>query len=290
MEPRDSLLSLIKHMRAVPSEHLELEVRVGQVSANNTFVAGYANEHRNLITKLSDRLQHNVTHSPLSSPLGYTYEWTAGPDLLILRCEYENGLRRSIIPNQPPEYQLKKRLGKVDLVTDRPYHLRWALSEEKPVVMDSTYKDYNMVKKNPPKTFRYYQRKSFFETVTVPADLGPGSEDLQFRFRYDLSRVSPLGKNKKECTEAPYRFHCEVELVSTLPVTASQPSPEQREWTDYYDGVLADLFLQRAKAVLGTHFTKPASGSLQQTSVPDSTWVAKRLPPVRLVLHSKEFF
>ena len=242
---KQNILTMLKFMRTHHKENLELEIRVGQFNSSNEFHPGYTQEHRQLSKKLAIRMEKNSQHPTLSQT------WEMVPKYIMMRCEYEQGVRKTCIPGRNEEFMTKKRVGKLDLTTDRQYQIRLALSRETKVNLTKGHHMYERVKRGPPISVRYLQRGSFMEKLSGPH----GNE---FCFQWDISKVSTEAPNKNRATKHPCSYHCEVELKSKLKPLADKVTEQEEDlW-------LADHILARARVLLGTHYkeTPEAPASL----------------------------
>jgi hypothetical protein len=256
---RESVVRMIQYMRNNHGENLELEVRVGQFTTDNNFQPGYTHEHLKVINRLLQRMQKNTEHHEMKQT------WSMEDKYMVMRCEYDKGVRKTCRPKFPEEYMVKKRVGKIDMITDRQYHLRFSLSRETNIQLTRNHHLYETVKRNPPKSVRYLLRASF--TENVPAASGNPEDD--FCFQWDISKVSDPASNKKKSTEAPCTYHCEIEVkTKLLPLDDKEKEHQQ-------DCLLADLLIARARAFLGTTY-------LQTNQEPRS------LPPAKLVILTKD--
>jgi len=256
---RESVLRMIQYMRTNHGENLELEVRVGQFTTDNQFHPGYTHEHLKVINRLLQRMQHNTEHETMKQ------HWSMEDKYMVMRCEYDKGVRKTCRPTFPETYMVKKRVGKIDMITDRQYHLRFSLSRETAIQLTRNHHLYDTVKRNPPKSVRYLLRASFVEKV--PSLSGDSADD--FSFQWDISKVSDTASNKKKSTESPCTYHCEIEVKTKLLPLADKEKEHQQ------DCLLADLLIARSKALLGTTY-------LQKDQPPRS------LPPAKLVILTKD--
>jgi hypothetical protein len=238
----------LEYMRAHPDEPLELEARVVVFSNDADCKVGYADFA--VARKLVSRLEYNAKEVP---------NWSSVPSYQMVRGEHDQGIRQTCRPPAPDVFQQKNGVSRVDMVTDREYHLRVALAKELPVDAKKQVE----LRTKAPKSVRLMHRASFIEEVPALS-----VSALPLTFQWDISKVSDPAPTKKECTDKPCRYHCEVELKTKL-------SPLQdKELERAQNELIASLFLDRARALLGTHYQ----------SSPDSL-VA--LPPAKLVLLHK---
>lgn len=258
---KDSVVRMIKYMRSNSNDNLELEVRVGQFTTENDFQSGYSFDHLKLINRMLQRLQKNTEHPELKS------RWTMEPKYMMMRCEYDGGLRKTCRPSFPEEYMIKKRVGKIDVLTDRQYHLRFSLSRESKVELTKNHQFYEMVKQKPPLSVRYVYRANF--TETVPALSGKSEDD--YVFNWEIAKVSDSASNKKKSTEQPASYHCELELkTKLLPI-------EDKDEENQKNSLLADLIISRGRSLLGTTYI--------ESSQPPSFRI---LPTAKLTLLTKD--
>jgi hypothetical protein len=255
---KESVMRMLKYMRSNSEENLELEVRVGQFTTENDFQSGYLHDHLKLINRMLQRLQHNTEHTELKKT------WTMEPKYMMMRCEYAQGLRKTCRPSFPEEYMMKKRIGRIDVLTDRQYHLRFSLSKETKVDLTKNHPMYETVKQKPPNSVRYIYRANF--TEKVPALSGKAEDDVEFN--WEIAKVSESASNKKKSTESPATYHCEIELKTKLLPIADQEEENQR------NSLLADLIISRARSLLGT------------TYIENQTF--RILPPAKLTVLTKD--
>lgn len=255
----EAFVRMLKYARENHQENLEFEVRVGQFNNESEFLSGYTHDHVKLINRLMQRLQKNTTHDELKQT------WHMSEKFVVMRCEYDKGIRKTCRPNFPEEYMMKKRVGKLDLMTNRQYHLRASLSKESPI--DVQQPGYEYLKKSAPNSMRYISRASFLETVPY---VGSHSNELpSIVFQYDISKVSESASTKKKCTESPCTYHCEIELKTKLiPI-------QDKNIENQHNSLIADLILARACALLGTSYL-------------DSNQVLQPLPRAKLLLINKD--
>jgi len=255
---KQSVIRMIKHLRQNSTKDMELEIRVGQFTSENDFQSGYAHEHLKLINRMLQRLQKNTEHNELK------HKWSMEPKYMMMRCEYPQGLRKTCRPSFPEEYLIKKRIGKIDVLTDRQYHLRFSLSEEQKIEITKNDSLYETVKQHPPLSVRYMQRANFVEKVPCPS----GNPANLIEFKWEIAKVSSSASNKKKSTELPCTYHCEIELKTKLfPIQ----DPEEE---DLKNSLLADLIIARAKSLLGT------------TYIENQTFT--NLPPAKLTILTKD--
>jgi hypothetical protein len=256
---KESLMRMLKYMRNNSQENLELEVRVGQFSNESEFQSGYTREHLQIIPRLLARLQKNTEHPELKK------FWTSEPKYMLMRLQFDNDLRRTIRPSFPADFVVKKRIGKLDILTDRQYHLRVSLSRENTIEITKAHPMYDTVTKHPPKSVRYIYRAVFTEKVPSVS----GHDDENYTFNWEISKVSNSAGNKKKSTETECFYHCELELCTKLsPIANTEEETEK-------NSLLADLILARAKALLGTTYY-------------DNTNSLKKIPDSRLTLLTKD--
>lgn len=248
-DAKKEVVKLIEQLRAHPDDPLELEIRVGQFSSDQEFTAGYAQQQMDLIGRLMPRLQKTVDTHPT--------RWKFEGRYTMVRGEYGNGIRQTCRPGQEEVFQQKSLVSRVDLLTDRPYHLRVSLSRESSVPSP-------VPRSEPPQSVRLIDRATFLEHV--PA-LSPSSLPEPLIFQWDISKVSSSGKTKKDCTDKPCTYHCEVELRTKL-----RPL-EDKKLEHIQDELIASLLLARGSALLGT-FVR-SEGSFEP------------LPPPKLVVIRK---
>lgn len=231
----DEIISFIVQMvnkTRQEEKSLELELRVGQFTPSNKFIAGYHFNHRVVINRLIDRM---------STVCEERENWANKKQYMFMRAAYPSGIRQTCIPNVQKTFSTKKVIEKLDLSSDRLYDLRISLSMEEPVNIKNNREIREMVKKRKPYSIRIIQRASFVETL--PLDLEGGTFQLQF----DISKVSPQAKNKLECTNQPCSYHCEIELLTPI---APSKSPEEEL---AQNRLIARSILARGRVLLGTH-------------------------------------
>jgi len=256
-EVQESVVRMLQHIRENHKDDLELELRVGKFTSENEFVSGYTHDHMDLINRLLQRLKKNTEHSD------YKKTWTMEPKYLMMRCQFAKNIRKTCRPSYREEFLMKKLVGKIDIHTDRQYHLRASLIKE--IQIDCNQSQYEYLKKTAPISVRYIQRASFQEVVPYI-----GSQDLkEIVFQYDISKVSEAAPTKKKCTEIPCTYHCELELKTKL-----IPIPDKKVETQQ-NYLIADMLISRARALLGTSHL-------------DSEKVLRPLPPAKLLVINKD--
>ena len=251
---RESLLKLVQYVRKNYKEELELEVRVGQYTTDSLdFISGYAHEHLKVVNRLIQRIEKNtqVLHDT----------WTvADQKHMLIRCDYANNIRKTCRDQHEEEYMEKKRIFKLDLLSNRQYHIRVAVSREtklKEIPVSLT--------KEAPKSVRYLLRASFKERIPSFATQFP-----ELEFRYDLSKVSESAKNKQKAAERPCAYHVELELLTRLlPI-------ENKELEAQQDLLITDMIIVRMQAILGGYKIDEAGNNTP-------------LPPASFKIFSKDF-
>lgn len=255
---RDSVVRMIQYMRANHTQNMELEIRVGKFSTDNCFHPGFSADHRILINRMGNRMHKNTIHPEMK------HLWSSTPQSLVMRCEYEKGVRKTVKPNHEEEIIVKQRIGKIDITTDREYHLRFSLSRETKINLTPKHHLFNTVNQGPPLSVRYLMRSTF--TEKIPSVTKDPEDD--FCLQWDISKVSERAATKEKSTKSPCTFHCEIELKSQLKPLADKAKEEQQ------DQLLADLLLARARAVLGTSYIQGDS--------------LRPLPPAKLMILTKD--
>lgn len=223
---------MIERVRSA-DQPLELEVRIGQFSNGNTFLTGYRHNERDLIKRLKERLEKNVSHLP---------NWTQpGMQSIFIRAEYENGIRQDCIPgSNQSKFNSKKCIEKLDLISDRAYDIRISLSEEFSIDTSQDTELCVSLKTKKPTSVRYIYRATYIEKVPI-------DEDGFFSLQYDISKVSQPSADKMDCTKAPCNYHCEIELLPGF------KRLEDKREEMLQNEFIAKSLLARAKALLGTH-------------------------------------
>ena len=304
-------------MRENSQKNLELEVRIGQFTSENDFISGYSAEFMSLITRMLKRLQKNT------EVLKSTWKMVE-PKYTMLRCEFDRGLRKTARPNFEEEYITKKRIGKIDILTDRQYHLRISLSEETKVDMVKSHPMYEVVKKQAPKSLRYIQRASFLEVIPAihPSCTCGGQIDPE---RYFLKNVaSALKKPNFDKAELMALFERGLDQIqkhrltvekSPLPFTicencsivfqwdiskVSAEAPTKKKSTEnpctYHCEIelktklfpIEDKTVQAQQNALIADLLIARGRALLGTSVLDSNHQPQPLPPAKLLLINKD--
>ena len=234
MYPHDNVLSsvckMVQYVREHHNEDIELELRIGQFTVNGEFFPGYQYQNRSVISRLIQRMEKNC------ESMG---EWENNKQYMFIRAEYPNSVRQTCVPNSPKVFTLKKRLGKVDISTDRIYDVRFSLCKETPIRLASNHAIHEMVKRDKPLSVRMIQRASFIETIKM------GSSS--FKVQYDISKVSRQSNSKMTCTQHPCTYHCEIELIDSL--TPMSDKLEEKRQNEF----IAMSLISRGRALLGTH-------------------------------------
>lgn len=236
-----SVVKMVEYVRERHKEDIEMELRIGQFTNNGEFFPGYQHQNKAVISRLLKRLEKN------SKDIN---TWENVKQYVFIRAEYPNGIRQTCIPKQENSktFSIKKRLGKVDISTDRIYDLRFSLCRETPVQISKDHAIHEMVKKNKPESVRVMQRASFTEEIPMG--------DYKFKLQYDISKVSKQSQTKLSCTKYPCTYHCEIELLGKLlPLSDKDEENRQNEF-------IARSFISRGKALLGT-FTLTPSGLVE---------------------------
>lgn len=292
---REALCRMVQYLRKNHAENLEFEIRLGQFTTDNEFEPGYRHEHLSVVSRLRHRIEANTRDPRLSS------QWkSAEPMYLMMRCEYDGGVRktcRNREKDQPDteEYILKRRMGKVDILSDRPYHFRASVSRETKLNITPAHHLYKTVTQNPPKSVRYVLRASFLETVPAIEGTTLGTEHNQpFVFQWDISKVSDSGVTKKQATEGQCVYHCEFELRNKLvPV-------DDKEKEHQLNNLVVDLVVARMRALSGSHIieksvlslppqqTLPATEKAISSSASSDAVTYLPLPPAQLSLLVKD--
>jgi hypothetical protein len=244
-----AVVKMVAYVRDNPQNDIELELRIGQFVSSGTFFPGYQHQNRPVVKRLLSRLTTTCEKKT---------QWTGKKQYVFIRAEYPQGIRQTCIPKHTDKtLTMKKRLGKIDISTDRVYDLRFSLCRETCVQPKNDHAIYEMVRKNKPESVRVMQRASFVETV-------PFSKSSSIQLQYDISKVSEQSNSKMSCTKNPCSYHCEIELVSQLqPLKDKDQESKENEY-------IARVMLSRGKALLGSYTI------VADTSVP--------LPPPKLFL------
>ena len=284
---REALCRMVQYLRRNHAENLEFEIRLGQFTVDNEFEPGYRHEHLQVVSRLRTRLENNTKHPSLSSCWKMTE-----PMYLMIRCEYDGGVRktcRNRDKDQPEteEYMLKRRMGKVDILTDRPYHFRASVSRETKLNITPAHHMYKTVTQNPPKSLRYVMRASFLETVPALPGVFLGTDgNLPFAFQWDISKVSESGVTKRQATEGHCSYHCEFELRNKLlPI-------DDKETESQLNNLLVELVVARIRALAGSHIIEKSALTLPtaetSAAAPEKAIPSTPLPPAQLSLLIKD--
>lgn len=264
---KEAIIKVVAFMREHYKENLELEVRIGQFSSDNEFVAGIQHAHLKTNYQLKSRIEKNVAQLP---------GWTLNePMYTMMRCEYDGGVRRTC-RNKKEDYIVKRRLKKLDLLTDRPFHFRMSVSRETAINITPAHHMYETVTKKPPLSVRYIQRISVTETIPNPTNSVLGTKDnAPFQFQWDLSKVSVSAGTKQQATKEPSVYHVEFELKTPLVPL------EDKVLEASCNELLAKLITERIHSLSGTHIKKNIN-ILNQSDTQSYTF--ERLPRSPLVL------
>jgi hypothetical protein len=262
-------------MRKNHTQNLEFEIRVGQFTSENEFEPGFRHEHIAMVSRLRSRIEKNTESLPTWSILEPMY--------MMMRCEFDGGIRKTC--RQKPqegiateEYMMKQRIGKVDIMTDRPYHFRASVSRETKLNMTSSHHMYKTVTQSPPKSIRYVLRASFIEAIpTIPGVFMGTRNNEPYSFQWDISKVSESGTTKKNAAEGQCSYHCEFELRNTLvPV-------EDKDVETQLNNTLVDLLIARIRAVSGSYIIEKSALQLPPEQA-NTVSLSVPLPPARLSL------
>lgn len=241
---RDKIVSMIRIARITRDDRkkCELEIRVGQYTTDtHEFQPGYTADHAQVVTRLLTRLQNNSTHMKQT--------WEMQMPYIMVRAEYD-GIRQTSRPPFADEFTSKKALHQLNVLTERPYHLRVALNEETDIDMTPKHPMYDKVAKQPPNGVRIIQRATFIERCVIPGENFGGSDPLELSFGWDISKVSESKPDKEQAANSRYTYHCEVELLTRLVSLASKTVEEAQ------NGIIADMMWARGCALLGTTLYK----------------------------------
>ena len=223
---------------------MELEIRVGTLTSDRRFTAGFSHEHRHMMRDLATALQRNVQSDTAHQ------RWQGGGDYTFMNSFYDaEGIRRRSkqFKDRTDHSVVRKRVvNLVNIMTDRPYHLRFALQDEEPVPYHRGSVHYEKLSKEPPDFVQIGRRIEFTETIGMIGD-----PTLNVVFQYDLTQLSRRENNKRNCAGSPCSWHSEIELKTKLqPLANKIQERSQDEW-------VAKLFLVRAGLMLGSHYTDP---------------------------------
>ncbi len=221
---------------------LELEIRVGKISSD-FFQAGYKNNHKSVILRLIERLIYNSKNftSFEQRANGLVTKWSMQPKMIYSKSfyKYKNyKITRISIANKPESIIKKRKLKILTIETTRPYDIRIALNEETNVNMDKELSTF--ISRSAPNYVSVHERASFIEEIKI-------SDSSFLTFRYDITKVSPPGLTKNECTNKPCSYHCEVELIDAPLLTNDKNIDKD------LDDMIAELFLKHGLFLLGTH-------------------------------------
>jgi hypothetical protein len=236
-----NLLRMVTYVRNSPQPNtVELEMRTGVIQTNGYFQAGYTVEYKDVVQRLIKRLGQQVAQFPAC--------WTSEKQYIYMVADFPAGVRK-IICNGKSSYLKKIPMEQLNVATDRPQDMRFALSQESPILLGSNHHLFKTLARSAPTSVRIVQRASFSERV---------SDTLSFR--YDISKVSPRNTTKYASVhEAKCMYHVELELLCHKPDKGcSSPAP-----TPISDEDVVKRFLTRSFELLGTHTV-----SLDKTLVP----------------------
>jgi hypothetical protein len=199
-----------------PTQHTELEFRIGRINANNNFKAGYVvpeiksddtlvDPEKNLRElQAFDRLRSSLEQHAISHPS----HWTITPHPQVGRAYYVNDLRQSITQD-PPTLIIERKtpLKQLMIHSNGVLQIRAAISLEQQFDFKPNSPEAIALKQNKPKAMCLLLRTSFTERI-----------DSQLwgtvTFRYDLTKVSPKRQTKDKCCGVGAQYHGELELVS----------------------------------------------------------------------------
>jgi hypothetical protein len=242
----DQMIKILKDNNGT----LEMEVRIGEYDSNLNFHAGYPSDYRMVPGRLINRLKNNVNISNSNNDS----KWSMENERMYIKSYYNyKGVTiiRTSIPNETDKFIIKQRKKIIDVKTNRPRDLRFSLNEEVPVIVKKEIDNemYNLIHKEPPNFVSVVARISFFETIKI-------LDNNVIIFRYDISKVSDGDKTKIDSVKKPCSYHCEIEIMNPIP---KSPNPEIETQLNH---LIRNLFLDRAKAMLGTHL-KTQNGTIQ---------------------------
>jgi hypothetical protein len=231
---RTRLAYLVKQFRA--RTDLELELRLGQFSAEGRFTPGFTHDHIQVVQRLLKRFHFMSQH--------HSAQWTTHPQHVYVRSFYENNIRHTHSPSSTVQaVESKTKLTSLDIGTSRPYQLRCCLSQEQALTTHAatTATTTATTPPQPPLRVQLAQRASFTELV-------PTTETQYIQIRYDITKTSPYCLTKAECTSKQCVYHFEMELVKQEVVAPTFAHSQEQE-NDY----IVELLLTRACTMLGTH-------------------------------------
>jgi hypothetical protein len=227
-----NLLRMVTYVRTSPQpDTVELEMRTGVIQTNGSFQTGYTVEYKDVVQRLMKRLGQQVTQFPA--------HWTSKPQYIFMVADFSAGVRK-IICNGKSTYLKKTPMEQLNVVTDRPQDIRFALSQESPILLGSNHHLFKTLARSTPTSVRIVQRASFFERVSD-----------RFSFRYDISKVSPRSSTKYASVhEAKCMYHVELELLCHKPDKSCSSTPAPGPMSDED---VVKRFLTRSFELLGTH-------------------------------------
>lgn len=227
----------------------EFEVRVGEFVSGEMdgeedikggggyhFKAGWDHAHFQGLSHLLESLRKQCEKNPA--------RWQSENKIMFLKNDYGDNVLKIIESNKPSEpivVRKTKNIRRIDIQTDRPYHVRVSLSREERLHVTENHPLYNKLNKEAPLSVRVGVRESFEETVRHE------QYGWIVQWKYDITKMSPPGKTKEECARQQCRWHCEIELLTNLSSLSSKEEEViQEEW-------VARMLLNRMKVILGTH-------------------------------------
>ena len=238
MEIEKSITELLARFRARQGQHLELEIRIGRISADHKFIAGFPFANRGVVNRLGKMLRIRSQKNPAT--------WVTKKNYMFQRALYRGNVRQTCIPDKTraPHYStyiVKTRLNVIDLKADREFGgVRFVLNQEMPV--DTKSQLYENAKKGAPLWVRTIERVSFTESFTTPWQ-------TPVVLQYDISKLSNVGPNKMIANNTDQcEYQCELELASSLRPRSDGKTIEEAEnrW-------IAEVLLQRTNTLVGSH-------------------------------------
>ncbi len=216
------------------SVHFELEFRLGQFSNadGRRFFPGFPAHQNKAFHRLRKRLLKNCEKLSNWRVAQRAKQWRSW-------YTYQGHEVRRIVPSTEPVIRKRPEL-KTNFKSSRDeYSVRLAVNREIPIQVKGNATLQDKFESEAPNKISFYQRISFVETVT--------SATFPLEFRYDLTKVSPPGDDKKKSTDKKCTYQVELELASRL-----QSIEDNRPLEFQQDNFIAFCLLARVKALLGT--------------------------------------
>jgi hypothetical protein len=231
-------------------KNMELEIKIGEISDidDKLFHLGY--RHPRVLDIVGSLIQRLGNMAQLKN------NWESVPQYHMIRVWHAENIRQTCrVTNNDTKtteevHHIKSQYRNTYIRTSRPQDLQIVMSSitelpkafrRKPIKVRA------VLEQQKPHCMEIVQRASFIETI------GYGKpREMQFKLKYDISKVSAPGKNKFECTMGEATYQCELELYQTPDFPRDMSGNMKQDVITY----ISRVFLSRAKSLLGTTIRK----------------------------------